>query len=57
VDSVRQSLKQANAGPVVVCGSTVEGEEPLLLKAFENILVRHPRAAMILAPQASGALQ
>jgi len=51
VDSVRQSLKQANAGPVVVCGSTVEGEEPLLLKAFENILVRHPRAAMILAPR------
>ncbi len=51
VDSVRQSLKQANAGPVLVCGSTVEGEEPLLLKAFENILVRHPRAVMILAPR------
>jgi 3-deoxy-D-manno-octulosonic-acid transferase len=29
----------------------VEGEEPLLLKAFENILVRHPRAVMILAPR------
>src|ERR1700736_5846744 len=51
VDSLRQSLKQANAGPVLVCGSTVEGEEPLLLKAFENILVRHPRAVMILAPR------
>jgi 3-deoxy-D-manno-octulosonic-acid transferase len=51
VDSVRQSLKQSNAGPVLVCGSTVEGEEPLLLKAFENILVRHPRAVMILAPR------
>ncbi len=51
VDSVRQSLQQANAGPVLVCGSTVEGEEPLLLKAFENILVRHPRAVMILAPR------
>jgi 3-deoxy-D-manno-octulosonic-acid transferase len=51
VDSLRQSLQQANAGPVLVCGSTVEGEEPLLLKAFENILVRHPRAVMILAPR------
>jgi 3-deoxy-D-manno-octulosonic-acid transferase len=51
VDSLRQSLKQANAGPVLVCGSTVEGEEPLLLKAFENILVRHPRAVIILAPR------
>jgi 3-deoxy-D-manno-octulosonic-acid transferase len=29
----------------------VEGEEPLLLKAFENIRVEHPRAVMILAPR------
>jgi 3-deoxy-D-manno-octulosonic-acid transferase len=36
---------------VLVCGSTVEGEEPLLLKAFENLLVAHPRAAMLLAPR------
>jgi 3-deoxy-D-manno-octulosonic-acid transferase len=39
------------AGPVLVCGSTVEGEEPLLLRAFENVLVQHPRAVMILAPR------
>ena len=45
------SIAEANAGPVLVCGSTVEGEEPLLLKAFENILVRHPRAVMLLAPR------
>jgi len=51
VDRLRQSLKQANAGPVLVCGSTVEGEEPLLLKALENILVRHPQAVMVLAPR------
>jgi 3-deoxy-D-manno-octulosonic-acid transferase len=36
---------------VLVCGSTVEGEEPLLLKAFENVLVAHPRAVMLLAPR------
>jgi 3-deoxy-D-manno-octulosonic-acid transferase len=36
---------------VLVCGSTVEGEEPLLLKALENLLVQHPRAVMILAPR------
>jgi 3-deoxy-D-manno-octulosonic-acid transferase len=40
-----------DAGPVIVCGSTVEGEEPLLLRAFENILASHPRAVMILAPR------
>jgi 3-deoxy-D-manno-octulosonic-acid transferase len=51
VASVRQSLTGAGAGPVLVCGSTVDGEEPLLLKAFENLLVQHPRAVMILAPR------
>jgi 3-deoxy-D-manno-octulosonic-acid transferase len=51
VESLQRAIKQASAGPVLVCGSTVEGEEPLLLKAFENILVRHPRALMILAPR------
>jgi 3-deoxy-D-manno-octulosonic-acid transferase len=51
VENVRASIAQAGAGPVLACGSTVAGEEPLLLKAFENVLVRHPRAVMILAPR------
>jgi 3-deoxy-D-manno-octulosonic-acid transferase len=49
VGSVRSSISTSAAGPVLVCGSTVDGEEPLLLKAFENLLVQHPRAVMILA--------
>ena len=36
---------------MLVCGSTVEDEEPPLLKAFENLRVGHPRAVMILAPR------
>lgn len=51
VEQLRQSLAASHSGPVLVCGSTVEGEEPLLLKAFENVLVAHPRAVMILAPR------
>lgn len=51
VERLRSSFKSAKVGPVLVCGSTVEGEEPLLLKAFENVLAQHPRAAMILAPR------
>src|SRR5579864_5002676 len=51
VESLRQSLSAEGAGPVLVCGSTVEGEDPLLLKAFENLRVGHPRAVMILAPR------
>jgi len=51
VENVRGSLQAGAAGPVLVCGSTVEGEESLLLKAFENVLVQYPRAVMILAPR------
>jgi 3-deoxy-D-manno-octulosonic-acid transferase len=51
VESLRRSLRAEGAGPVLVCGSTVEGEEPVLLKAFENVRVEHPRAVMILAPR------
>jgi 3-deoxy-D-manno-octulosonic-acid transferase len=49
--SLRLALAQAGAGPVLVCGSTVEGEEPLLLRAFENVRASLPRAMMILAPR------
>ena len=51
VENLRRSLAADNAGPVLVCGSTVEDEEPPLLKAFENLRVEHPRAVMILAPR------
>lgn len=51
VASLRQSLAETAAGPVLVCGSTTDGEEPLLLKAFENVLVARPQAVMLLAPR------
>lgn len=51
VEKLRRSLAAEGAGPVLVCGSTVEDEEPPLLKAFENLRVGHPRAVMILAPR------
>ena len=51
VESLRRSLAAEGAGPVLVCGSTVEDEEPPLLKAFENLRVGHPRAVMMLAPR------
>jgi 3-deoxy-D-manno-octulosonic-acid transferase len=49
VSSLRASLQQA--GPVLVCGSTLEDEEGSLLSAFRNILANHPQALMILAPR------
>jgi 3-deoxy-D-manno-octulosonic-acid transferase len=37
--------------PVVVCGSTLEGEERLLLGAWAEVLATEPRAVMVLAPR------
>jgi 3-deoxy-D-manno-octulosonic-acid transferase len=51
VASLRAAFLRSNSSPVIVCGSTVDGEEPLLLQAFENILASHPRAVMILVPR------
>ncbi len=51
VASLRSNFQQDSAEPVLLCGSTVEGEEELLLRAFENVLASHPRAVMILAPR------
>jgi 3-deoxy-D-manno-octulosonic-acid transferase len=52
VESLRESFRQAGAGPILVCGSTVdEEEERMLLQAFQNLLPTYPRAVMILAPR------
>jgi 3-deoxy-D-manno-octulosonic-acid transferase len=51
VASLRESFHHSGAAPVLVCGSTLEDEEGLLLSAFRNILVNHPQAVMILAPR------
>ena len=48
---LRGRLARAGAGPVLVCGSTVEGEERLVLRAFREVLRQHPNALLILAPR------
>lgn len=49
VEMLRRVLQTAST--VVVCGSTAEGEEEIVLRAFRGVLERHPRAALILAPR------
>jgi 3-deoxy-D-manno-octulosonic-acid transferase len=51
VASLRESFDLSGAGPVLVCGSTLEDEEGSLLSTFRNVLANHPRAVMILAPR------
>jgi 3-deoxy-D-manno-octulosonic-acid transferase len=49
--SLRARFDEWGAGPILVCGSTLDEEEGLLLSAFRNILATHPKAVMILAPR------
>ena len=51
VETLRRAIAREGGGPVLVCGSTVEDEEPPLLRAFENLRVRHPHAVMMVAPR------
>ena len=51
VASLREEFGRSSTGPILVCGSTLEGEEGALLSAFRNILVNHPKSVMILAPR------
>jgi 3-deoxy-D-manno-octulosonic-acid transferase len=37
--------------PVLVCGSTVDGEEEILLRTFRQVLRQFPQALMVLAPR------
>ncbi len=51
LESLRESFRYSEAQPVLVCGSTLDGEEGPLLSAFRNILANHPKAVMMLAPR------
>lgn len=48
-EMLRRVLQPATA--VVICGSTTEGEESILLQAFTTALKKHPRAVLMLAPR------
>ena len=50
-DSLRSAFHRTGAGPIIVAGSTMDGEERLILRAFEIVRGTHPRAVLILAPR------
>lgn len=49
VATLRERLPAS--APVVVCGSTLEGEEKMLLAAWPAVLAAEPQAVMVLAPR------
>src|SRR5262249_5932828 len=48
-EDLRRAVSQGS--PVIVCGSTTEGEEELLLAAFRNVREQFPAAVLVLAPR------
>ena len=48
---LRAALARSGGGPVLVCGSTVDGEEAVLLRPFQQVLERFPGAVIVLAPR------
>lgn len=51
VAELRGALARASGGPVLVFGSTVEGEEKPLIEAFRAVLGAYAHAVLILAPR------
>jgi 3-deoxy-D-manno-octulosonic-acid transferase len=48
---LRRALLDQGRGPVLVAGSTMAGEEPLVLRAWNKIRSQYPQALLILAPR------
>jgi 3-deoxy-D-manno-octulosonic-acid transferase len=48
-DNLRRALSKDS--PVIVCGSTTEGEEEVLLSAFQEIRQQFPSAVLVIAPR------
>ena len=49
--ALKAALRHAQRGPVLVAASTMPGEEPLVLQAWDLIQARYPKALLILAPR------
>jgi 3-deoxy-D-manno-octulosonic-acid transferase len=51
VNDLRSVIGKSKESPVIVCGSTAEGEEEPLLAAFKVVQQQFPSAMMVLAPR------
>ena len=51
LEDLKMALVVEGAGPVIVCGSTVEGEEALLIPVFKKLFKQHRGAVVLLAPR------
>jgi 3-deoxy-D-manno-octulosonic-acid transferase len=49
--ALKAAIRQTQRGPVLVAASTMPGEEPLVLEAWDLIQASYPKALLILAPR------
>ncbi len=46
-----EALSREEVGPLLVAGSTLDGEESMLVHCFRQVVARYPKASMLLAPR------
>ena len=51
VETFGNALDREEIGPLIVAGSTLEGEETMLLEMFRQVAARYPGALLVLAPR------
>ncbi len=51
VEAFAAALRRAEIGPVIIAGSTLEGEEGWMLGCFEEVVNRYSGALLVLAPR------
>ncbi len=51
LETFESSLEREEIGPLIVAGSTLEGEERMLLEMFRQVTVQYPGALLVLAPR------
>ncbi len=51
IAAVFATMKREESATLLVAGSTLDGEESMLLEMFRQVLSRYPQAVMVLAPR------
>lgn len=51
VDAFAEAVQRDPFGPVIVAGSTLDGEETIMLGCFQRVLQTYPAAVLVLAPR------
>jgi 3-deoxy-D-manno-octulosonic-acid transferase len=51
VTAIQSAIQNKEVGPVIVAGSTLEGEEAMLLEMLREVQARFPETLLVLAPR------